>query len=466
MTDKNDTHDGDMNENVQPKNDDSLNSTLLDRFIHARQQDDPVATPEQGEAYLAEDLMALADKIHLKSEFHTQMLNTLNATQQGKTPTASATKPPNQRVIDFPYINLYTRPRKRGGRIPFTLGAALVVMVAFSAVLFSLSPSDTADTDENNILPIRYLPEALPLPVGGYVERVSPATFDMMQETGMTWVAYSLRFSQADAEADLNRAYEMIENAHSAGFRLMLRVTGTAVELERMGEDYFPMFAEFLSEVAAFHPDAIQVWHQPNVDSVWFQNDVDAATYVEMLRQAYDAIKAVDENVMVISAAPAPTGAASAFPGQIINDDTYYQDMATAGIADVADCIGVTYVEGTVSPDLVYGDQRDSYATRYFVPMLRRAAASFMNADMPLCITQMGYNAPEEFADQLTPAFLWANQNTLAEQAEWLREAILIAADFEDSPVEMLLVWNMHYSQYESPVNGYALIRPNETCLA
>lgn len=463
MTDINDNHDDALNENVKSNMDDISNSHVLETFLTGRQNAKSTLAPPQDEAQLAEDLMALADKMRLPDHFHAHMLKQFHrdAPVSMQKSTRGETVPPAQRVIPFPYINLYSRPRKRGGRIPFTLMAALLVMSGVIVVLFSLYEAG----DEDSIAQPGFLQNYLPLPVGGYIERVSPSTYATMEDTGMTWAAYSLRFSRADAEADLERARTMIEDAHSVGLHIMLRITGTSVELEQMGEAYFPMFADFLSEVATYKPDAIQVWHQPNVDSVWFQNNVNAASYVEMLRQAYDAIKAVDADIMVISAAPAPTGAASAFPGRVINDDAYYYNMMMADVMHYADCIGVTYTEGTVAPDQLTGDSRDDYPTRYFVPMLQRAAAPFIGRDVPLCITQIGYLAPEEFSEQMTSAFAWAEHTTLLDQAQWLREAILIAADFEDVPVNLFLVWNMQYGQNESPVNGYALIRPNETCL-
>jgi hypothetical protein len=75
----------------------------------------------------------------------------------------------------------------------------------------------------------------------------------------------------------------------------------------------------------------------------------------------------------VITGALAPTGyfGAAGCTDQGCNDDTYTQQMAAAGAGNYADCIGVHYNEGIVSPKQSSGDPRDNYPTRYFGPCPR-----------------------------------------------------------------------------------------------
>ena len=82
-----------------------------------------------------------------------------------------------------------------------------------------------------------------------------------------------------------------------------------------------------------------------------------------MLRQAHGAIKAVDPTIMVISGAPAPTGAEGAFGlDSVWNNDRYYQGMANAGVDEFADCIGVHYNEGIIPPGNTGGDPRNFFS--------------------------------------------------------------------------------------------------------
>jgi hypothetical protein len=53
----------------------------------------------------------------------------------------------------------------------------------------------------------------------------------------------------------------------------------------------------------------------------------------------------------------------------------------------------------------------------------------------------------------------------VAEQAEWLRDAIVIARD--DGRVDLIMIWNVNYTRFDqNPQGGYAIIRPDGTCPA
>ena len=90
-------------------------------------------------------------------------------------------------------------------------------------------------------------------------------------------------------------------------------------------------------------------------------------------------------------------GRLSAWP-KVWNDDRYYQGMANARRRNYADCIGVHYNEGVLAPTQRGGDPRaNDYPTRYFLPMLDRVAWPFSNADIPMCLTEMGYLSREGY---------------------------------------------------------------------
>ena len=92
-------------------------------------------------------------------------------------------------------------------------------------------------------------------------------------------------------------------------------------------------------------------------------------TYTRMLQKAYAAIKGANPSVMVISGAPAPTGAEGAFgTAAVWNDDRYVQGMAAAGAANYMDCIGIHYNEGIISPD--QQQRRPAQSKRVLHPLL------------------------------------------------------------------------------------------------
>ena len=186
-----------------------------------------------------------------------------------------------------------------------------------------------------------------------------------------------------------------------------------------------------------------------------------------MLAAAYQAIKAVNPDTIVISAAPAPTGFfgdGCGYGG--CDDNVFMYQMAQAGAANYADCIGVHYNEGILPPTSQGGDPRSEHPTRYLIPMLRRVAWPFRNADIPMCMTEIGYLSPEGYGP-LPQGFAWASTTSVTEQAAWLSQALLIMSNFEDMPVELAIVWNIDFDIYGAdPQAGYAIIRHDGTCPA
>ncbi|NJR12417.1 hypothetical protein HC776_00550 [bacterium] len=82
----------------------------------------------------------------------------------------------------------------------------------------------------------------------------------------------------------------------------------------------------------------------------------------------------------------------------------------------------------------------------------------------PLCFTEIGYLSGEGYG-QLPPAFAWANNITVANQAEWLADAVRRAK--ASGIVRLFIVWNVDSTNFGTdPQAGYAIIRPNGTCPA
>jgi hypothetical protein len=260
-------------------------------------------------------------------------------------------------------------------------------------------------------------------------------------------------------------ARERIEWSHERGFLVMLSITGEVAELAERGEEYLGIFAGFLTEIAAMHPDAIEVWNEMNIDQEWPAGEIDPDAYVEMLRPAYVAIKAADPEVMVVTGALSPTGFFGGGCGRTGCDDApYLRGMINAGAGEYVDCIGIHYNEGILHPRQLGGDPRGNsgHYTRYFQSMINTYAAAI--GDLPLCFTELGYLSPEGYG-QLPGAFAWAANTSVAEQAEWLRDAIDIAGD--DGRIALIMVWNVNYTRFDQdPQGGYAIIRPDGTCPA
>jgi LysM repeat protein len=308
-------------------------------------------------------------------------------------------------------------------------------------------------------------PQPQPTPLGAFELGGQVDSFaypDLMRQAGMTWVKRQVSYNLGDAPDVASGA---ISQAHSQGFRILLSIIGDPAQLGSGGDGYMDQYAGFLGGVAALGPDAIEVWNEMNLDREWPRGQINPATYVRMLSKAYSAIKSKNASVMVISGAPSPTGAEGAFgTDRVWNDDRYVRGMAAAGAASYADCVGIHYNEGIVSPDQTSGDPRgDNYYTRFFWGMVNTYWNAFGGAK-PLCFTELGYLSPEGLGP-LPAGFAWAGNVTVAQQAQWLGRAAQLAR--ASGKIRLMIVWNVDYKVYGAdPQAGYAIIRPDGSCPA
>ena len=286
---------------------------------------------------------------------------------------------------------------------------------------------------------------------------------DQMRSAGMSWAKQQIVWNQGDPASIAQGA---IDAARSRGFKILLGVVGNPAQLAANPTQYYQAFAAFLGDVARLTPDGIEVWNEPNIDRQWPAGQISGQNYAQMLSAAYRAIKDANPNVLVISGAPAPTGFfGGRCTAQGCDDNVFIQQMAAAGAAQFADCIGVHYNEGILPPSATSGDPRGSsnHYSRYFPSMVTLYASVFPGRS--LCFTELGYITPEGYpGGQLPAGFEWGQGNTAQEQAEWLAQAARLARS--GGRVRLLIVWNVDSTLVgPDPQAAYAIVRGGQ-CLA
>ena len=140
--------------------------------------------------------------------------------------------------------------------------------------------------------------------------------------------------------------------------------------------------------------------------------------------------------------------------------------MAAAGAARYMDCIGAHHNSGTTSPSVSSGRPEGNHYSWYFLPTLNLYYNSFRGA-RKVCFTELGYLSGEGYPDlaSTAPAFAWAKNTTVAQQAQWLAEAASLSAS--SGKVRLMIIWNADFARYDSdPMAGYAIIRPGDACPA
>lgn len=341
-------------------------------------------------------------------------------------------------------------------------GTVLVIPQAAPATPEAVSEAQTTASEPAEAA-VYVPPPLVPIPsigfdVGGEV--LSFSYLDVVQQSGMTWTKFSLQWRVGASALNARR---IINHMHELGFKVLLEISAAPPEnpATNLGL-YFANFTAYLTEVAAYTPDAIEVWAGANVDSGDWNNGLsDAGAYAALLQSAFEAIKRGNAGVLVISGAAAPTDAnGAACSNRNCDVVPYLQALASAGAAQYADCIGVGYTLGAKPPSTTRGDARGTQAVYYYPTLLATYAGLFPNK--PLCITEIGYLAGNTLP--LETPFDWSRETTPEARAEWLAQAAAFARQL--GRVRLFIVDNFDstVSTLENPQAGYALLGADGTC--
>lgn len=284
-----------------------------------------------------------------------------------------------------------------------------------------------------------------------------------LEEAGMTWIKYQYKWPSEDTLANLEA---IINSAHDQGFKILVTVTGDTPYPAGDGINFLS-YIDFVKQVAALGPDAMEIWNEMNIDFEWPAGQISPSAYVNnMLAPSYTAIKAINSDILVISGALAPTGFDNTTNAW--SDSRYITGMRAAGAANYLDCVGVHYNAGATSPSATSGhpaDPGDRHYSWYYVPTLTLYRNAF-SSTRDLCLTEFGYLTADGF-DGLPSGFSWAAGTSLNEQAEWLAEATQLAA--ASGYIRLAIIYNLDFIKYEpdgDPQAGYAIIRPDGSCPA
>ena len=274
-------------------------------------------------------------------------------------------------------------------------------------------------------------------------------------QLGLGWVKMQLQWWLVHPEPGAGQWFfydGVIDEVANQNLNLMVSVVGspewTRAANNHIGPpDDFAEYANFLTELINRHPgkiDAIEVWNEQNLDREWqTASGISPEEYVRFLQVAYDAIKAADPDIIVISGALSPTG-----PGDWVRwaDDFEYLDRAlAAGMLNYADCVGAHHNGYNVPPDVLVEDTNslpEAQTANFRGPFDNQFTNGVVNhlwtfkstidgyaqridtydPEMKLCVTEFGWASSEGY-DAPPEGFEFALDNTLEEQATYIVQA-------------------------------------------
>jgi len=218
---------------------------------------------------------------------------------------------------------------------------------------------------------------------------------------------------------------------------------------------------------------AYEIWNEQNLYYEWggLGNKLNAARYVELLKVAYQAIKAVDPGAVVISGALTPTGYND---GNIaIDDRIYLEQMYQAGMKNYCDAVGAHPSGYSNPPDADWQTYSDptagfnatghpSWFFRGTLESYRNIMVAYGDGAKRIWPTEFGWSSVENLGAPPAKGYEYAADNTEAEQAQYIVRAYEIAKGW--GWVGPMFLWNLNFGPIcgcNDEKAGFGVVRPD-----
>ncbi len=311
-------------------------------------------------------------------------------------------------------------------------------------------------------------------------------TVSAVQDLGVSWV--KIRLDWADFETTRGQINFAAMDARvlpfdQAGKNILVTLASAPIWARPSDVDRSPPivnedFGAFVNQVAAHYAgvvDAYEIWTEPNVRREWDGKPLSAVSYVELLKVAYNAVKAADPAALVVTAGLAPTAENDGV--NAIDDRQFLREMYAAGAAEFSDAIGAQPGGWANPPDSTCcGNNRpavpawDDQPAFFFLETLR-AYRQIMNDNDDsgtfIWVTGFGWGSAADSTSPIGIDFGYVAYTDAQEQSQYTVRAFQIGRDL--SYVGPMFVANLNGCQvfgegraecYWSLVDAAGMARP------
>jgi hypothetical protein len=203
-------------------------------------------------------------------------------------------------------------------------------------------------------------------------------------------------------------------------------------------EDSFDEFAAYAARFATRYQDALAgviIWNEPNLTFEWGFQPVDPIGYTKLLSVVAPVIRDAAPDIPILAGALSPTIADSP---EALNDLTYLRAMLDAGAGKYFDVLSAhTYGFG-LPPNLPPSPDTLNFRR---IELVRALLDEYGFTEMPIAITETGWNDHPRWAQAVTPA----------ERITYTLGAYDIARTQWPS-VEKMCLWVF---RFPAPINSY-----------
>lgn len=267
------------------------------------------------------------------------------------------------------------------------------------------------------------------------------------QQLGVNWVRLDVKWRDIESvqgQPSFAALDPLIQGFDQAGFNILLTISAApSWSRSSQSEDGPPddpaVFASFMTALSTHYAgviDAYQIWNEPNLRREWnsARYPISAQFYVDLLRPAYDSVKAVDPNALIITAGLAPTGFNDGV--NAISDRAYLKALYESDVMNVSDAMGASVGGWANPPDATCCTPPEGISTHfedrsfYFHDTLTdyQDIMQDYSDTRPLWITKFGWGTSEDTTPP-TENTVYFTYTDLEEQAEYVVRAFELGAE-------------------------------------
>jgi polysaccharide biosynthesis protein PslG len=315
---------------------------------------------------------------------------------------------------------------------------------------------------------------------------------DIHDSLGMRWMKQQVRWELMEPDVKGEYRWGELDMVTAATSEYDVKIMASVVtapnwsreagaDLSRHGPPAnYQDYVDFVVAMVNRYPGkihAIEVWNEQNLDREWtYSGGLVAADYVRLLQMTYDAVKAIDPGIIIISGALAPTGLDDGV--RAVNDFNYMDQMIAAGMLNYADCIGAHHNGYNIGPSVPWNNVTNDPSAIFrgpfdnphhswsFYSTLQTYAnkVAVAGGTQKLCVTEFGWSVAEGVENFNTPGLEFAKDNTPEEQRDFTIEALNNMREW--GTVRLAFVWNLNYgpnSGWDGTNDNvpYSIIGPN-----
>jgi hypothetical protein len=244
----------------------------------------------------------------------------------------------------------------------------------------------------------------------------------LVTDAGFRWQKTLFQWRQIEGACkgcfDWSESDRVVKASSQAGVKIIARLDFQPTWARRDGAangppDNYQDYADFVTAFVARYSatssigrvQAVEIWNEVNLDREWGNQTINkqqAADYVRLLGLAYQAAKAADPLVIVVTAGLSPTGVTN---GHAADDVQYLQWLFDAGLQGKYDVLGAHGNTQAPEVDAGFGSLANfPHASFYFrrVEQLREVMVRNGERDKQVWLLEFGWTS-----DTVHPNYAW-----------------------------------------------------------